>query len=97
MVGDVEATEKLPTPVGTVEVAPEDKVRQFLAWSLLGLLAFVVLAGFALLSLSHIWEIELGELKSTVQLFFTSVLTLVSTVLGFYFGAEKQRKRSEDG
>ena len=94
-VGNAEVTEELPDLQGEITITPEDKVRRQLAGWLVALLALVVVAAFVLLCLSDLLSIEPKDLQNMVQLFFTSVLTLVSTVLGFYFGAKKRAKDDE--
>jgi hypothetical protein len=95
ILGNVDLVESLPTPRGTATPVHENTVRKWLAFALLILLALIVILGFVFLALSKILGIEVTDLTGMLQLFFTSVLTLVSTVLGFYFGAERHRKRDE--
>jgi len=90
--GVVYASETLPEPKGDARVAPEDKIRRTIAIALIVLLAVIVGAGFTLMAVARTIGLVPDDLKSLVQLFFTSILTLVSTVLGFYFGAEKRPK-----
>jgi len=90
--GVVYASQELPEPKGEARIAPDDRVRRTIAIGLIVLLGIIVAAGFVLLMLSKAIELDPDDLKGLVQLFFTSILTLVSTVLGFYFGAEKRPK-----
>lgn len=71
----------------------EDMVRKRLAYSLIILLAGIVAVGFGIFVAGAILDWGDHELTSLIQLFFTSVLTLVSTVIGFYFGSEHRRGR----
>ncbi len=77
------------------EATHQDRVRKLLAQLLVGLLAVVVVLGFATMALSNLLHIKADDLKSLVQLFFTSILTLVSTVIGFYFGSEHKSKHDD--
>jgi di/tricarboxylate transporter len=90
-------SEQLPAAIGEATIAPDDHVRRRLAFWLLALLFLIIIAGFIVLAFSKPLGVVADDLKGLVQLFFTSVLTLVSTVLGFYFGAEKSRRRDKDG
>ena len=91
--GDVEASVEISEVGGKAEIQPHDAVRRGLAWALVFLLALIVLGGLVLLAISKGIGLDPTHLNATLQLFFTSVLTLVSTVLGFYFGTEKRRSR----
>lgn len=78
-----------------VQVAThDDKVRRELALILIWLLIGVVIAGFVIYVIFMIAKLDSAQLMPLVQLFFTSVLTLVSTVIGFYFGSEYKRGRA---
>lgn len=69
----------------------EDVVRKQLAYGLVLLLAGIVVIGFGLFVLGAVLNWDGRNLESLIQLFFTSILTLVSTVIGFYFGSEHKR------
>lgn len=96
----------VPTKSGTVIQIPtlgtssdvdvpghEDMVRKRLAYGLLVLLAGIVVIGFTVLIIGAIFDWKSENFGSTIQVFFTSVLTLVSTVIGFYFGSEHRRPK----
>src|SRR5689334_8157795 len=93
--GEVYLSVEIPEVDGQAKIQPHDAVRRGLAWALVILLALIVVAGLTLLALSRVIGLDPGHLNTTLQLFFTSVLTLVSTVLGFYFGTQKRRSRDE--
>lgn len=90
---DDEFNEPLDTPVsrdGLVTPATRDKepphpdtVRQFLAYSLVALLALMVLG--ALCSYIAGW-LNVDELKE-LSILITPILTLTGTAIGFYFGS----------
>jgi hypothetical protein len=71
----------------------EDMVRKRLAYGLLILLAGIVVIGFSVLVIGALLGWKSETFGSTIQVFFTSVLTLVSTVIGFYFGSEHRRPK----
>jgi uncharacterized membrane protein len=72
-----------------------DRVRAGLAWYLVGLLGLVVVVGLLYLGFGSWLRIDAAGLESVLQLFFTSILTLVSSVLGFYFGTEHGRSKDD--
>lgn len=72
----------------------EDLVRKKLAYGLLVLLSGIVVMGFGLFVTGAILNWNGRNLESLIQLFFTSILTLVSTVIGFYFGSEHRRGKA---
>jgi uncharacterized membrane protein len=75
----------------------EDVVRKRLAYALVILLASIVFVGFGIFIAGAILDWPNRDFRSLIQLFFTSVLTLVSTVIGFYFGSEHRRPRHHSG
>lgn len=92
-----EFNEPVDTPVaqdGLVTPATRDKpppdpetIRRFLAYSLVGLLALMVLG--TLFSYIAGW-LDVAELKE-LSILITPVLTLTGTAVGFYFGASDLR------
>jgi lipid-A-disaccharide synthase-like uncharacterized protein len=94
--GEVESTTDIPEVKGSVAQIPHvDRVRAGLAWFLVGLLGLIVLVGLFLVGFGSKLGVEFDALKSVLELFFTSMLTLVSSVLGFYFGTEHARSKEE--
>jgi hypothetical protein len=89
-----EKTEDLGAPTVTVaDVTPEPKgvegqreiVRAVIGIFLVVLLGVIVIAG--VVSLIASWS-SIDETKTLSELFLTPVIALVSSVVGFYFGAQ---------
>lgn len=76
-----------PDPGG--QITQVDRVRELLAKRLVWLLAATILLGFVMLSTTRWTKLSPPDVKSSFELFFTALVTLVSSVIGFYFGSER--------
>jgi hypothetical protein len=85
-----------PAPTAAEEVTHHDRVREYLAKLLVWLLGGVLLCGIAIAAFGGLWGVVQEDARALLQLFFTAMVTLVSTVVGFYFGSEHKRSKSED-
>ena len=86
----IEVVELDPIPV-KVTAAPlqhREHTRRILAYSLLALLAAVVVYAGVLVSLHY----QLEAVRGYLDLVFGSLVTLTASVLGFYFGAAEKYK-----
>ncbi|SNQ48618.1 conserved hypothetical protein [Frankia canadensis] len=100
----IDETSTAPAPgLPTIEAAPYDpqerldSVRSYIAFSLIGLLALVVLCSFALLATAHWTHLTLQEVRPLIEVIFSSVTTLVSAATGFYFGVQHAQTKISHG
>jgi hypothetical protein len=70
-------------------VTPADRVRELLAKRLVWILAATIILGFGLLATTHWTHVAPDDVRSIFELFFTALVTLVSSVCGFYYGSER--------
>jgi hypothetical protein len=76
---------------GITEVSLKDLVRKVLATRLLWLLIGTIAGGSGLILYTVIVSKSVADVRGYVEMVFTAVTTLVSTVVGFYFGSESAR------
>lgn len=82
---------------GAAVVSHDDQVRRLLATRLLWLLTGTICAGILLLVTTPLTGLDAEDVKSWFGVIFTAVLTLVSTAVGFYFGAESRKQGTQTG
>lgn len=75
---------------GSVELPPEDQVRRDLAFFVLYILVGVIATGVLLLALTPFLNLDIRAVESTIQLFFAAIITLASTIFGFYFASRNK-------
>jgi hypothetical protein len=77
--------------------AHPDNVRRTLAVRLVWFLVGIVVVSFVMFGLTMHFTWDSRDLFALVQVFFTSILSLVSSVIGFYFGSEYVSRKAESG
>lgn len=70
-----------------------DTVRAQLAFSLVGLLALIILGAFALVFTADTTKLAFADLRMLVELLVTPLITLAGAATGFYFGAHSGSPR----
>jgi len=100
----IDETGTAPAPgLPTIEAAPYDpqerldSVRSYIAFSLIGLLALVVICSFALLATARWTHLTLEEARPLIEVIFSSVTALVSAATGFYFGVQHAQQKISPG
>lgn len=79
-----------PEIKGVVEPVSRDRVRRAIAFALIWILAGTILIGMGLLACQRLLGLETADVRAIVEIFFPSLVTLVGTVMGFYFGTEQR-------
>ncbi len=69
----------------------QERTRRYIAYGLLGLLVVLSLAGVIAMFID---SLELQRVKDVMGIIFTSVVGLVGSVVGFYFGARTAESAS---
>ncbi|WP_420368559.1 hypothetical protein [Curtobacterium sp. L1-20] len=80
--------ESRPIIDGSITEDPRDRVRRTLAIFLVCILAGTILAGLLIFAFRKALQLDTEDVRAVVEVFFPSIVTLVGTVMGFYFGTE---------
>ncbi|MDQ2956474.1 MAG: hypothetical protein M3Y42_05880 [Actinomycetota bacterium] len=67
-----------------------EDVRKYVAYWLLGILSFVVIATVTLIVTERWTKLSTDDVRSTIELVFSPIVTLVSAVIGFYYASNAQ-------
>lgn len=68
----------------------QEFARRKIAYSLVGVLAFEILAAFAIMAYIYMrcGTLDVGPIKEILQVIFAPTVALVASATGFYFGAK---------
>lgn len=70
-----------------------DNVRKYIAYWLLGILSFIVVACVYLLYNHGAVDLKIEDIRTLVELLFTPVVTLLGAVTGFYYATHAKGDR----
>lgn len=92
----VEGSLTVPPVKGSITVAQQrERVREYLAKALLGILGATVLLGAALLAVSSWLELDTEAIERFFAPVFSAVVGIAGSAVGFYFGSESSGSTSD--